>query len=659
MLRTSLPNVLSLRRWSIRAKVLAALVALLLLAVGLVLYVSATAVQATLLAEHAESARAVLNAVETLFPEATDLRGPLAQQRLAAIAQGRPDIRRLAIVVPEEGRWRVVAGSREEDLWQAMDLGAPAGPLAAPVVLPVPGSGDQVHYFLAALSSKGLPGAALLLETDTGDVRRALEDMLGRTVQIAVISILVLVGVFFWELELLLLRPIRQLHWLAGELERGALHVRSGVRRGDEVGHLASALDQMAAGLERAAEENRRLYAELERRWEAASRDAITDFLTGLYNHRYLQLRLQEELAQAARQHHPLSLLLLDIDHFKALNDACGHLVGDQVLAELASVIRASVRAMDIPCRYGGEEFAILLPGTGAQQALIVAERIRLSLASHSFRLFAEEWSRVTVSIGVATAPEDAQERDALVKAADDALYYAKRMGRNQVWAYRDLVVDPCAASRPDWWEQLQLNTVQSLAAAVDARDSYTHDHGDQVARLSVFLGQLLGLSASDLRALMLAGTVHDVGKIGVPDRILRKPGPLTDDEWTSMRSHSNVGDHILQQVRGLEEIAPLIRAHHERWDGCGYPDGLRGEAIPRLARVLSVADAFHAMTSDRPYRQAMPVATSLEELRRGAGVQFDPSVVEVFCQAVERGELGTSNGTGGEGGRHVAAIAP
>ncbi|MBI3976805.1 MAG: diguanylate cyclase [Chloroflexi bacterium] len=627
---------------SIRTKVLVALVVLTLVTAAVLVYVSATVVKTALLQERLQRGQTIQHVVETLFAGEADLRGPWAERRLATIAEAGPDIRQVAILVPEGQRWRVAASSRSDALLDLLEIGVAPTELTSPVLLPVPGDGDDSHYYLAPLPGHAQPGPALLLENDTAAIQRTLNEILRRTVQLGVVGVVILGGVLIWGSEFLLLRPIRQLHWLASELEQGKLQVRSGISRPDEIGHLASALDQMAAALERAAEENRQLYRELEQRFQVANLDAITDYLTELFNHRYLQLRLEQELAQTARQRTSLSLLLLDIDHFKALNDAYGHPVGDQILAKLAGLIRSSVRAMDIPCRYGGEEFAILLPGTGSQEALAVAERIRRAIAGHLFQMSATSEDRVTVSIGVATALQDATDRDGLLKAVDDALYYAKRMGRNQVWAWRDIVVEETSANRPEWWEQLQLNAIRSLATVVDVRDAYTHHHGDQVARLATTTGRALGLSAADLRALMLAGTVHDVGKIGIPDRILGKAGPLTDDERSVIKGHPALGEHILQQVRGLEEIALLVRAHHERWDGAGYPDGLKGEEIPLLARVLAVADAFHAMTSDRPYRKALAVARALRELRREAGRQLDPQVVEAFCQAVERGDLDT-----------------
>jgi len=295
---------------SIRTKVLIGLLALMLLAVGTLVQVSTAVVQSALLEEHNKSALAILHVVQTVFPDIADIRGPLAQQRLASIAQGSPEVTRLAIVSPIDGRWHVVASSREDDLLRPIELGVSPEALREPVAVPVPGSENTAHYFLAPLPRTGLPGAAVVVETYTGSIQRIVDDISGRLVQVALLGIVVLVGLVFWGTEVLLLFPIRRLHWLAGELKRGRLQVRSGIRRQDEIGHLASALDEMAIALERAARENERLYKDLEQRWEVASRDS---------NHRYLHLRLDEELARSARQGSPLSLLFLDIDHFKTL----------------------------------------------------------------------------------------------------------------------------------------------------------------------------------------------------------------------------------------------------------------------------------------------------------------------------------------------------
>lgn len=355
---------------------------------------------------------------------------------------------------------------------------------------------------------------------------------------------------------------------------------------------------------------------------------ATTDPLTGLPNHRAMVTVLDQELERAHRFGRPCALLFLDLDHFKALNDGYGHAAGDTVLREVAAVARRALRGVDVLGRWGGEEFIALLPETDAQAALDVAERVRAVVAAHPFPVGGG--AHLSCSIGVAAHP-DAATRDGLVDAADRAMYAAKRLGRNQARTSADpAVVALTAASAADSSREdaALVGTVEALASLVDARDSYTGRHTHDVAALTLRLALALGLDASEARMIGLAARLHDVGKVAIPDAVLQKSARLTDEEWTLMRQHPVVGADVVGRVPALRGLAPIIRAHHERWDGRGYPDGLAGEAIPLAARIVGVADAFEAIATDRPYRAARDRAWAIEELRRHAGSQFDPAIV-------------------------------
>ncbi len=362
---------------------------------------------------------------------------------------------------------------------------------------------------------------------------------------------------------------------------------------------------------------------------------ATTDPLTDLPNHRALVAAADQELERAHRFGRPCSMLFFDLDHFKALNDGYGHHAGDAVLRELAIVARRALRGVDTLGRWGGEEFLALLPETVSEDAAAVAERVRAAVAAHPFSVGGGV--HLTCSVGLATYPHDATTRDDVITAADRAMYAAKRLGRNQARAAADPAAMALAAIGGDSSreETALVGTVEALAALVDARDSYTGQHAQAVATLALRVALALGLDASEARMVGLAARLHDVGKVVVPDAILRKPARLTEEEWVTMRRHPVVGADVVGRAPALRALAPVVRAHHERWDGQGYPDGLAGEAIPLAARIVAAADAYGAMTTDRPYRPAHSPAWALDELRRHAETQFDPAVIAALTHAL------------------------
>jgi diguanylate cyclase (GGDEF)-like protein len=359
---------------------------------------------------------------------------------------------------------------------------------------------------------------------------------------------------------------------------------------------------------------------------------ATTDLLTNLPNHRALVTALEREFVRAERHHSSCSLCFLDIDHFKALNDGYGHSAGDVVLHEFASVVQSVLRDIDIVGRWGGEEFVVIMPDTDREGAMAAAERVRAAVAEHMFSIGGGV--RLSCSVGVACYPIDANERDSLVLSADRAMYAAKRLGRNQVCAANNPAVlaldmqNDQAGSRED---ATLIGTVEALSALVKARDNYTGQHTHQGGLLTLQLAMVLGLDTAEAYMVGLAGRLHDVGKIGIPDAILRKPTRLTEEEWNFMYMHPVIGADVVSRVPSLRAIAPIVRAHHERWDGTGYPDKLAGETIPLGARIIAVVDAYVTMTTDRPYQKARDSSRAFAELRRCAGTQFDPRVVEAL----------------------------
>jgi diguanylate cyclase (GGDEF)-like protein/putative nucleotidyltransferase with HDIG domain len=356
-----------------------------------------------------------------------------------------------------------------------------------------------------------------------------------------------------------------------------------------------------------------------------AMRLALTDPLTGLGNHRHFHERLERELRYAHERRLPLSLCLIDVDDFKRVNDRFGHPAGDRMLSQLAARLRQTGEAF----RLGGDEFALLLPGSDEHTALVAAESVVDRIAA----LKLEQVGSVTVSVGVATSPQHAEERDELVRLADSALYWAKEYGKNRVRAYRPDVIELAElkrlASGPD--RAARFRAAASLARAVDARDVYTGSHSQRVADLAARTARRLGLADEEIELTRLAASLHDLGKLAIPEEILRKPGPLTEPERMVLERHPQIGFRMLESL-GVDPVADWVLHHHERWDGSGYPDGLPGDRIPLGARIIFVADAYDAMTSERVYRRRVAPEQAVAELERCAGSQFDPEIVAALA---------------------------
>jgi len=369
---------------------------------------------------------------------------------------------------------------------------------------------------------------------------------------------------------------------------------------------------------------------------------ASEDGLTGLLNHRSFHKRIEQEVARAGRTpSEPVALAMIDLDDFGLINNTYGHQAGDTTLAAVAAVLRENARHADLAARYGGDEFALILPRTEMDEALAVAERVRGALTG--LRIIHEgAIIRVNASIGVAVLPLHADVSAALIRAADQAVYSAKNAGKGRVGRPEDSLLaqgyDIAALSAQ--LEHANLATVEALAAAVDAKDPYTRGHSRRVSDYAAAVAYALGCPPEDIARVRRAGLLHDVGKIGVPDAILLKPGGLTDEEYAVIKQHPEIGERVLRGLSFLQEILPAVRHHHERWDGHGYPDGLAGGAIPPDATILAVADSFDAMTSSRTYRSALSVAEAIRRVREGVGTQFDPRVAAAFAQALDTGLL-------------------
>jgi diguanylate cyclase (GGDEF)-like protein len=359
---------------------------------------------------------------------------------------------------------------------------------------------------------------------------------------------------------------------------------------------------------------------------------ARTDPLTGLLNRRGFEETFEMELERSRRGDRRLSVLAGDLDGFKLVNDRLGHHAGDEALQALAKDLDKWKRRVDVAARMGGEEFALLLPDTDERGAFLVAERLRRAVQ----RTFAELPLPLTISFGIATWPDHGEGTDMLLRAADVALYAAKDLGRDRSVIYSNEVASMLAGGRSTERGEMQLATIIGLAEALDIRDTGTARHSQAVGRYARMMAAELGFSPDRVERIRIAGVLHDVGKIGISDRVLTKPGPLDEAEWEEMRTHPEIAARLLSRPE-FADLCSWIEAHHERLDGKGYPEGLMADAIPVEARILSVADAYEAMTADRVYRPALGEEAARAELRAGSGSQFDGEVVEAFLEALDR----------------------
>lgn len=377
------------------------------------------------------------------------------------------------------------------------------------------------------------------------------------------------------------------------------------------------------------------------RLFSRAQSEALTDSLTKLYNHRYFHKALSEQAKKIGSAE--LSLLMLDLDLFKLYNDLYGHSEGDKALQMVAAIMTRLVGQKGIVCRYGGEEFAILLPYYDSKRAYDMAENIRLDIQRTFFNTTDVTQRFLTASIGVCTYPHAAGNVEELLKRVDLAMYTAKNNGKNQTVIYTPNFSssgklfddDDTVAIKPAYTA-----TIYALTAAIDAKDHYTFGHSQRVAEYATVLAGALGLDKSHLEIVRQAALLHDVGKIGIPENILTKRGRLTSEEYDIVKKHVEMSITIIKHLPSMNHVIPAVIGHHERWDGRGYPRGLRGENIPLLARCLAITDAFDALTSNRPYRARVSVISALNEIENQAGIQFDPAIANLFINLVREGAI-------------------
>ncbi|HEX2142713.1 MAG TPA: diguanylate cyclase [Candidatus Limnocylindria bacterium] len=369
---------------------------------------------------------------------------------------------------------------------------------------------------------------------------------------------------------------------------------------------------------------------------------ATHDRLTGVANRETLLTTLVAEVERAVRHHKWLSVAFIDIDRFKPINDTYGHNSGDAVLRQVAGLVADNIRGSDLFGRYGGEEFMLILPETSPDEAVVLAEKLRTQLMQQPLVIAGNQRLQVTISIGVAGDVGSQLQVDALVDQADAAMYAAKSLGRNRTYLFKAIDENAPVRRAPISAEHRAAATAigrwasdtatEALASVLAPQPHHRGRPSDMIASLATGIALELGLPHEEIERVRIASLLHDLGKLAVPSDILDKPTALSDGEWQAIGEHPRIGQVILEGASSLREAIPVVLHHHERFNGGGYPHGLRGNEIPLGARIVAVADAYHAMIHDRPYKKALSHEAALDELRANAGTQFDPDVVEVFC---------------------------
>ena len=352
------------------------------------------------------------------------------------------------------------------------------------------------------------------------------------------------------------------------------------------------------------------------------------DSLTGLLNHGAVVSLLVDRLEEVRQAQGRVGVAMIDVDNFRLLNDTHGHAAGDEVLVRVADMVSAEAGEGSVVARYGPDEFLLIVDGAGVGETQAAVARLRAALSEVTFQFGASEPLPISVSVGICLYPEHAGSATELLTAGALAVREARASGGDGVRVAR--VAEEGGATSGSF------DVLQGLVIAVDTKDRYTKRHSEDVARYAVFLAKRIGFDPAHLETIHLAGLLHDIGKIGIPDTLLRKPSSLTSQEFEIFKQHVALGDAIVRDVRDVELVRSGIRHHHERWDGHGYLDRLEGEQIPFLARILAVADAFSAMTTSRPYRRALPIEEALKRLGDAAGTQLQEELVKAFIDGIE-----------------------
>ena len=432
-------------------------------------------------------------------------------------------------------------------------------------------------------------------------------------------SLLFLLG---YKFKGVIVNPIKKLEAQIKNMMYENLLAHIHVNGPNEIISLAESFNHMVDSINEHKKEN-----------EELKTSSNIDPLTSAYNHKYYFECIRNIILEG---HKKIAVLFCDIDKFKLTNDTYGHGVGDLLLIEIAKLMTYKVKNTGMVFRYGGEEFVIILCDYTSEEALIKAEKIRKSIAKSPVLQQYSDYFPITLSIGIATYPHYGLDAETLIKNADTAMYYSKQNGRNQCTVYTDDLNDFFKDCNKPTTKDLLMDSVLSLAEAVDAKDYYTGKHSKMVSKYSILLAEKLDFTEEEKNKLRIGALLHDCGKIGIPDNIINKPEKLSDYEFAIIKNHTILGTNIIKHITNDEKIIHCVRSHHERYDGKGYPDGLSGTSINLFARIVCIADVYHAMASDRPYRKALSQEKVIEEFIKGKGTQFDPELVDIFVEMIK-----------------------
>lgn len=366
---------------------------------------------------------------------------------------------------------------------------------------------------------------------------------------------------------------------------------------------------------------------------------AVTDELTGVYNQRFFYQTLSKEIKEAQSNGGTVGLIMIDLDGFKNINDILGHEYGNQVLEGFGKLLRKLSEKRITPFRYGGDEFAVILPNVNLDTLKSTANHIKEEFQAYN-RVSSQfqSISKVTLSMGLSLFPELSATQRELISNADMALYQAKNLGKDNIRFYQNLIGEICQEINPN--HQKLITTFKTLLGTIAVKDGYTLAHSERVSGYALLIGEALGLESDQITILQVAGILHDIGKIGMPEAILNKAGRLTKEEYKLIRLHPILSANILEPLKEMGDLLKIVRHHHERFDGKGYPDGLKGSELSLGARILCVADAYDAMLSTRPYSKSISIEEACKKLTLGVGTQFDPQIVEVLFSLIEKDEF-------------------
>lgn len=366
---------------------------------------------------------------------------------------------------------------------------------------------------------------------------------------------------------------------------------------------------------------------------------AVTDELTGVYNQRFFYETLTKKIKEAQLHGGTVGLIMIDLDGFKNINDILGHEYGNQVLEGFGSLLRKLTVEKFIPFRYGGDEFAIILPNVDLDTLKNTANHIKEEFQSYNWiSPQLKSNGKVTLSMGLSLFPELSGTQSQLISTADMALYQAKNLGKDNIRFYQNLIGEICQEISPN--HQKLITTFKTLLGTIAVKDGYTLAHSERVSGYAMLIGKAIGLESDQITILQVAGILHDIGKIGIPEFILNKAGRLTKKEYELIRLHPIFSASILEPLKEMGDLLNIVRHHHERFDGKGYPDGLKGSELSLGARILCVADAYDAMLSTRPYSKSMSIEEACKKFTLGVGTQFDPQIVEVLFSLIKNDEF-------------------